>query len=236
MKLTFTRSDGDAIRKGEHFGDASGRIQSLLVAERLALNIMQRMSGIATQTRLMVDAMNVPGSSTRLLDTRKTAPGLRVLDRDAVVHGGGINHRFGLFDMFLIKDNHSDACGGVDKAIKACQAARERDPNLRDMKIVVEVRTEEELRLALSVGGIDRVLLDNMVSLDADGSVNTSRLEAALQIVAQSSPRVDTEASGNVTLATVGAIARCNPTFISSGALTHSVTALDISMKISHVE
>jgi nicotinate-nucleotide pyrophosphorylase (carboxylating) len=226
VRLTWTQADGDAVTTGTVFGTADGAARSLLVAERLALNLMQRMSGIATATARMVAA--VQPHRARILDTRKTAPGLRLLDKWAVRLGGGQNHRIGLFDMILIKDNHIAACGGVQQALHAAQQYRlvQQRP---DLPIEIEARTLEEVEEVLATGGADYILLDNLVQVRPDGSVDTTRLQAA---VSRIGGRIRTEASGNVTLATVPAIAATGVDFISSGALTHSVRALDLSMKI----
>ena len=224
VEIQWDRKDGDAIEKGVRFGTIEGPAHSLLIGERLALNLMQRMSGIATATRWMVEAADPYGA--KILDTRKTAPGLRLLDKWAVQLGGGVNHRFGLFDMILIKDNHIASAGGIRPAIEAAQ--RYRRNHVTPLEIEVETRTLEEVEEALAVGGIDRILLDNMVRVEGD-IVDTSMLEQAVQAI---DGQVATEASGNVTLATVPAIAATGVEFISSGTLTHSVKALDISMKI----
>ncbi len=224
LALSWTKADGEAVTAGSRFGTVEGPARALLVGERTALNLMQRMSGIATATRRMVEAA---GPGTRVLDTRKTAPGLRALDKWAVRLGGGTNHRAGLYDMVLIKDNHIAAAGGLRPAIEAARAwCREHAP---DLPIEIETRTLDEVGEVLAAGGVDRVLLDNMVCLGDDGAVDTTVLEEALGRIGD---RFETEASGNVTLATVPAIAATGVDFISSGALTHSVRALDLSLKI----
>jgi nicotinate-nucleotide pyrophosphorylase (carboxylating) len=223
VKLTWARADGDAVSAGTRFGKAEGPARALLTGERLALNLMQRMSGIATATRRMAEAAR----PATLLDTRKTAPGLRAVDKWAVRLGGGQNHRTGLYDMILIKDNHIAAAGGVGRAIGA--ARRYRDQQALGLHIEVEARTIEEVEEVLRAGGVDWILLDNMVRLHDDGFVDTGRLREAVQRVGG---RLKTEASGNVTLETVPAIAASGVDYISSGALTHSVRALDISLKI----
>ena len=221
--ITWTAADGDPVVAGTRFGTVEGPARAILTGERLALNLMQRMSGLATATRRMMDA--AAGGAT-ILDTRKTAPGLRALDKWAVRLGGGQNHRVGLYDMILVKDNHIAAAGGVREAVEAAQRYRtEHDPNLL---IEVETRTLGEVAELLAVGGVDRVLLDNMVRVEGD-TVDTSMLTEA---VARIDGQLQTEASGNVTLATVPAIAQTGVDYISSGALTHSVVALDISLKI----
>jgi len=222
--VEFSAADGTALTKGTRFGTARGAARSLLVGERLALNTMQRMSGIATATRAMVEA--VRGTHAQILDTRKTAPGLRALDKWAVLLGGGANHRVGLYDRILVKDNHVEASGGVRQALAAAKAWRAtHNPAL---EIELEVRDLAEVREALAEGGADYLLLDNMARR-TDHGLDVSLLAEAVQTVGDAAK---TEASGNVTLETVRAIAETGVDFISSGALTHSVRALDISLKI----
>ena len=216
-------ADGAHVGSGTDIGSVAGSSRSILSGERLALNIMQRMSGIATATRSMVELVKPYG--TRILDTRKTAPGLRMLDKWAVRLGGGHNHRLGLYDMILIKDNHIAACGGVAGAVEAANAYRQT--NSADVLIEVEVRTLEELRTLLSCEPVDWVLLDNMAHSRSDGSVDISLLEEAVETVGG---KMATEASGNVTVATAAPIASTGVDAISCGSLTHSVRALDISM------
>jgi nicotinate-nucleotide pyrophosphorylase (carboxylating) len=223
VALTWSAADGAPIEAGTRFGTVEGPARPILTGERLALNLMQRMSGIATATRRMVDAAD----EATILDTRKTAPGLRAVDKWAVRLGGGTNHRTGLYDMFLIKDNHIAAAGSIRAAIKAAQAYRaEHAP---DLLIEIETRTMDEVETVLSVGDVDRVLLDNMVEVADGGRVDVSHLAEAVRRI---DGRFETEASGNVTLATVPAIAATGVDYISSGALTHSVCALDLSLKI----
>ena len=224
LAVTWSCRDGDAVEAGDTIGTVHGAARSMLCGERLALNFMQRMSGISTATRRMVEAARP--HRARILDTRKTAPGLRVLDKWAVLLGGGVNHRVGLFDMILIKDNHIAAAGGIAPAIEAARRYRERHD--ASLAIEVETRTLEEVEAALAAGGIDRILLDNMVRIDG-GRIDTSRLQRAVQRIAG---RCETEASGNVTLETVPAIAATGVDYISSGALTHSVRAMDVSLGI----
>ncbi len=196
-----------------------------MAAERLALNVLQRMSGIATVTRRMVEAARP--HPARILDTRKTAPGLRLLDKWAVRLGGGENHRLGLYDMILIKDNHIASVGGVRAAIEAAQQYRQdRDASL---SIEIETRTLDEVQAVLETDGVEVILLDNMVTVQPDGAIDTSLLQEAVALV---DGRMATEASGNITLATVPAIAATDVTYISCGALTHSVKAMDLSLKI----
>jgi len=208
----FDISDGDRVDAGQAFGSVAGPTHAILAAERTALNFLQRMSGIATLTRQFVQA--VASTGTVILDTRKTAPGLRLLDKWAVRLGGGQNHRFGLYDMVLIKDNHISAVGGIAPAVEAAKAS-----NHLGLEIEVEVTSLEQLREALSLG-VDRILLDNM-------SVEDMRL--AVEMAAN---RVPLEASGGVSLDNVREIAETGVHYISIGALTHSVRALDISLDI----
>jgi len=229
---TWSKSDGQRITKGEYFGTVQGAARSLLVGERIALNLMQRMSGIATATADMVSKCKERKSKTQILDTRKTVPGLRPLDKMAVAIGGGTNHRFGLHDMVMIKDNHITAAGGIVAAVDQVKAYLKKRGLDGKVKIELETRTLEEVELACTLTGVDRVMLDNMVVLRSDATVDTSMLQLALKIV---KGRVETEASGNVTIETVGDIAATNVDYISSGALTHSVMALDISLKIQEI-
>lgn len=207
--------DGDRVGKGEILATVRGNGRAILSAERVALNLLQRMSGIATATRRYVEA--VAGTKAIILDTRKTAPGLRLLDKWAVRLGGGQNHRAGLYDMALIKDNHIAAVGGISEAVRRVRAA---DDSGRPIE--VEVQNLDQLREALELG-IDRIMLDNM-SIDA--------MREAVDIA---SGRTPLEASGNVNLNTVAAVAAAGVDFISVGALTHSVTALDISLDLDPI-
>lgn len=229
IRCFWEGEDGGAIRAGAPFGTAHGPAQGLLVAERLVLNLMQRMSGVATLTHRFVDA--VKGFPVQIMDTRKTAPGLRLLDKWAVRLGGGTNHRLGLHDMFLIKENHIAAAGGMAQALRAADRHR-REQGLTTL-IEVETRTLDEVREALRTECADRILLDNMVDLSGDGSggnrIDVSRLREATAFI---DGRIPTEASGNVTLDTVRAIAETGVQYISCGALTHSVKALDISLQL----
>jgi nicotinate-nucleotide pyrophosphorylase (carboxylating) len=210
--LSALSGDGEPLTAGQVFATVSGPGRALLSAERVALNCLQRMSGIAALTRQFVDA--VQGTRAVILDTRKTAPGLRVLDKWAVRLGGGQNHRHGLFDMVLIKDNHIAAVGGLSEAVRRVRAA-----DAQKLAIEVEVRNLAELREALDLR-VDRIMLDNMSLED---------LCDAVQVTAGRTPL---EASGNVTLANVAEIAATGVDFISVGALTHSAPALDISLKL----
>ena len=229
VDVAWTAADGDRLGAGSVFGTVTGRARSILVGERLALNLMQRMGGIATASARMAEAAR----PATVLDTRKTAPGMRHLDKWAVRLGGAQNHRVGLFDMVLVKDNHIAAAGGVRAAIEAVDRhLREHD---LDVPVEVEARTLDEVDAVLAAVAdglrVDRVLLDNMASRTEAG-LDVSMLEAAVRKI---DGRIQTEASGNVTLETVGAIGATGVDFISSGALTHSVAALDVSLKIDLV-
>jgi nicotinate-nucleotide pyrophosphorylase (carboxylating) len=213
--ITFTPlvADGTAVQPGDVVARVEGDGPGILIAERTALNFLQRMSGIATATRRLVDA--VAGTRARILDTRKTVPGLRHLDKLAVSLGGGMNHRVGLYDMVLIKDNHIEAAGGITPAV---QRVRESDM-ARGLAIEVEVETLEQLQEALALN-VERIMLDNM------------SLEMMAEAVRRTAGRAELEASGNITLDTVAAVAATGVDLISVGALTHSVRALDISLDI----
>ncbi|XP_019432220.1 PREDICTED: nicotinate-nucleotide pyrophosphorylase [carboxylating], chloroplastic isoform X2 [Lupinus angustifolius] len=228
LKVEWSKNDGEFIHKGLQFGKVHGRAHNIIVAERVVLNFMQRMSGIATLTKAMADAAH----PAYILETRKTAPGLRLLDKWAVLIGGGRNHRMGLFDMVMIKDNHISTAGGVTNAIRAVDLYLEQK-NLQ-MEVEVETRTLEEVKEVLhhasqTKTSLTRIMLDNMVLPLPNGDVDTSMLIEAVQLV---NGRFETEASGNVTLDTVHKIGQSGVTYISSGSLTHSVKALDISLKI----
>lgn len=209
--------DGDRVGPGDVIAEVRGSARGLLTGERTALNFLQRMSGIATMTAQFVEA--VAGTGARILDTRKTAPGLRLLDKYAVAAGGGHNHRIGLFDMVLLKENHIEAADGIGPAVLAVR--REMARAGRNVKIEVEVETLAELEDALAVGA-DRVMLDNM-------SLAEMR-QAVVRVRSLNGHRPELEASGNVSMETVRAIAETGVDFISIGALTHSVKAMDISL------
>nr|AAM63914.1 NADC homolog [Arabidopsis thaliana] len=228
LKVEWMRKDGDYVHKGLKFGKVSGNAHKIVVAERVLLNFMQRMSGIATLTKLMADA----ASPACILETRKTAPGLRLVDKWAVLIGGGRNHRMGLFDMVMIKDNHISAAGGIVNAVKSVDEYL-KQKNL-EMDVEVETRTLEEVKEVLEYASgsetrLTRIMLDNMVVPLENGDVDVTMLKDAVELI---NGRFETEASGNVTLETVHKIGQSGVTFISSGALTHSVKALDISLKI----
>ncbi len=210
------RRDGDRVDAGVHLAELSGRLASILTAERVALNLFQRMSGIATQTRRYCD--QVAGLPVKILDTRKTVPGLRILDKYAVRVGGGFNHRFALYDGVLIKDNHIAAAGGIVPAVKR---VRERIPHT--LKVEVEVKNLTELDEALAAGA-DAVLLDNM---------GLAELSAAVRRVDR---RIPCEASGNMTLERIREVAETGVDLISVGALTHSVEAADISLNVEQTQ
>ncbi|MDY4850696.1 MAG: carboxylating nicotinate-nucleotide diphosphorylase [Paludibacteraceae bacterium] len=215
LQVTQYLHDGDRVKPGDIAFVVEGRIQSLLQTERLMLNVMQRMSGVATRTAEYVKLLE--GTHTRVLDTRKTTPGLRLLEKEAVKIGGGCNHRIGLYDMILLKDNHVDFAGGIDKAItRAKDYCADKGKNL---KIEIEVRNFDELNQVLAVGGVDRIMLDNFTPTDTK------------KAVALIGGRYETESSGGITFDTLRTYAECGVDFISVGALTHSVKSLDMSFK-----
>jgi nicotinate-nucleotide pyrophosphorylase (carboxylating) len=215
-RIAFTphAADGQRVSPGDRIAEVAGPARGILTAERTALNFLQRLSGIATATAVCVAL--VEGTGARILDTRKTAPGLRALDKYAVRAGGGVNHRIGLFDMALIKDNHIEAADGITSAVRRVRAGMAQE----GFKIEVEVKDLDELREALGCR-VDRIMLDNM-DLEA--------MREAVRIVQASPDRPEVEASGGVTLETLRAVAETGVDFISLGALTHSVEALDISL------
>ena len=215
LKMTVFIQDGSDVKKGDIAFTVEGSIRSLLQAERVMLNVMQRMSGVATTTRRYVEALK--GTKTHVLDTRKTTPGMRMMEKMAVKLGGGMNHRIGLFDMILLKDNHVDFAGGIEKAIHCAQNyLKEKGLNL---KIEIEVRNFDELQQVIDCGGVDRVMLDNFTVADT---------KKAVEMIAG---RFETESSGGITLDTIRSYAECGVDFISVGALTHSVKSLDMSFK-----
>ena len=232
VSINWQVADGDTVEAGDEIGTVMGPARVMLAGERLALNFMQRMSGIATATRRMQDLIRDTGAV--LLDTRKTAPGLRPLDKWAVLLGGGANHRMGLFDMILIKENHIRASGSIEAAVEGVQSiVNISEPRLQ---VEVEVTTLDELKTVLKLDGIRRVMLDNF-AVPADDAALTAflrRLRAGPVVLEKAVRLVDgkleTEASGNVTMSTVRAIAETGVDFISCGALTHSAEALDISL------
>lgn len=215
MQVEVFLQDGAHVKLGDVAMVVTGRVQSLLQTERLMLNIMQRMSGIATMTHKYVERLE--GTKTRVLDTRKTTPGMRMLEKAAVKIGGGVNHRIGLFDMILLKDNHVDFAGGIANAINRCHAYLKEKG--KDLKIEIEVRNLDELRQVLDIGGVDRVMFDNF------------SLEDTRKGVEMVAGRIETESSGGITFDTIRDYAECGVDFISVGALTHSVKGLDMSFK-----
>lgn len=215
MRMDIFICDGAEVKKGDIAFTVEGRVQSLLQTERLVLNVMQRMSGIATTTRRYVKALE--GTKTRVLDTRKTTPGMRMLEKEAVRIGGGVNHRIGLFDMILLKDNHVDFAGGIEQAITRAQSYLEE--KRKKLKIEIEVRNFKELDEVMKVGGVDRIMLDNFSPSDAR--------EAVRRI----GGRYETESSGGITFDTLRDYAECGVDYISVGALTHSIQSLDMSLK-----
>ena len=215
LKVEVYMPDGTRVKPGDVAMVVTGKVRSLLQTERLMLNIMQRMSGIATMTNRYVERLK--GTHTRVLDTRKTTPGMRMLEKAAVKIGGGVNHRIGLFDMILLKDNHVDFAGGIVKAIDRCHEYLEAKG--QDLKIEIEVRNFEELQQVLDRGGVHRIMLDNFSPADT---------RKAVEMVAG---RYETESSGGITFDTLRDYAECGVDFISVGALTHSVKGLDMSFK-----
>ena len=215
MQVEVLIGDGAHVKKGDIAMVVTGKVRSLLQTERLMLNIMQRMSGIATMTAKYVERLK--GTKTHVLDTRKTTPGMRMLEKQAVKIGGGMNHRIGLFDMILLKDNHVDFAGGIANAINRCHEYL-KEKGL-DQKIEIEVRNFDELKQAMDCGGINRIMLDNF---------SVENTKKAVEMVAG---KYETESSGGITFDTIRDYAECGVDFISVGALTHSVKGLDMSFK-----
>jgi nicotinate-nucleotide pyrophosphorylase (carboxylating) len=215
LELTVYLKDGATVTPGDIAFEVSGSSRSILTSERLVLNFMQRMSGIATQTRAIVDLID--GTGAQLLDTRKTTPGIRAIEKWAVTIGGGVNHRFGLYDMIMIKDNHIDYAGGITAAVE--RTKQYLASNNLALKIEVEVRNEQELNEALSVEGIDRIMLDNF---------SPDNIKAVLPLIPA---HIETEASGGITKENIRRYAETGVHYISSGALTHSVQSMDMSLK-----
>ncbi|MDR2498673.1 MAG: carboxylating nicotinate-nucleotide diphosphorylase [Tannerellaceae bacterium] len=215
MKVFVFINDGERVNYGDIAFRVEGKVQSLLQTERLVLNVMQRMSGIATTTRRYVDAIS--GTQARVLDTRKTTPGMRLLEKEAVRIGGGFNHRIGLFDMILLKDNHIDFAGGIAQAINKARAYLGKTG--KDLKIEIEVRSFAELDEVLATGGVDRIMLDNFSVDDTRRAVN------------RINKRYETESSGGITFESLLDYAQTGVDYISVGALTHSVKSLDMSLK-----
>ena len=215
MQVEVLIGDGAHVKKGDIAMVVTGKVRSLLQTERLMLKIMQRMSGIATMTAKYVERLK--GTKTHVLDTRKTTPGMRMLEKQAVKIGGGMNHRIGLFDMILLKDNHVDFAGGIANAINRCHEYL-KEKGL-DLKIEIEVRNFDELKQAMDCGGINRIMLDNF---------SVENTKKAVEMVAG---KYETESSGGITFDTIRDYAECGVDFISVGALTHSVKGLDMSFK-----
>ena len=215
LEMEVFIEDGAHVKPGDVAFVVSGRVQSLLQTERTMLNIMQRMSGIATVTHEYMARLE--GLHTRVLDTRKTTPGMRILEKEAVRIGGGVNHRIGLFDMILLKDNHVDFAGGIEAAITRCH--RYLEEKGKNLKIEIEVRNLNELGEVLRVGGVDRIMLDNFTP------------ELTREAVKLIAGRYETESSGGITIDTIRDYAECGVDFVSVGALTHSVKGLDMSFK-----
>lgn len=215
VKVEVFIQDGERVKPGDVVFVAEGPVRSLLIAERTMLNIMQRMSGVATMTRRYQDELE--GLHTKVLDTRKTTPGMRIMEKEAVKIGGGTNHRIGLFDMILIKDNHIDFAGGIEKAIE--RAGEYCRANGKDLKIEVEVRSLDDIRRVLAVGGVDRIMFDNFTP---------AQTREAVELVAG---KYETESSGGITLENLREYGEAGVDYISVGALTHSVKGLDLSFK-----
>ena len=215
LKPEMILEDGTNVVPGDIAFYISGRQQSILKSERLVLNIMQRMSGIATSTHEY--AIRLKGLKTKILDTRKTTPGFRFLEKEAVRIGGGLNHRMGLYDMILLKDNHIDYAGGISNAINKTRGYLKR--NNLNLKVEIEARSLNDVRTILSVGGVDRIMLDNF------------SVEDTLLAVKEISGRFETESSGGIDLSTIRTYAECGVDFISVGALTHHIKSLDMSLK-----
>lgn len=207
--------DGTPVKKGDIAFYVEGKSLSILQCERLVLNIMQRMSGVATQTNFYVQKLE--GLKTRVLDTRKTTPGMRMLDKMAVKLGGGENHRIGLYDMILIKDNHIDYAGGIENAVNAVKNYL-KSKN-KDLKIEVEARSLDDIRIILALGGVHRILIDNF---------NIEQTREAVQLI---NGKCETESSGGITIDTLRDYAACGVDYISVGALTHQIKSLDLSLK-----
>ena len=215
LKTDFFMEDGRSAAPGDIAFHVSGKVHSILKSERLVLNIMQRMSGIATSTHEY--ASRLEGLTTKILDTRKTTPGFRALEKEAVKIGGGLNHRMGLFDMIMLKDNHIDYAGGIEKAIALTRQYLERY-NFA-LKVEIEARNIKDVETILAAGGVDRIMLDNFTVADTAHAVRLIN------------GKVETESSGGITLETIRSYAECGVDFISVGALTHHVKGIDLSLK-----
>lgn len=215
LRMTIYIQDGSVVKFGDIAFEVQGPQQSILKAERLVLNAMQRMSAIATKTNYFVQALK--GTKTKILDTRKTTPGIRALEKWAVTIGGGVNHRFALYDVIMLKDNHIDFAGGVTNALNLTTEYIKK--NQLDIKIIVEARDMDEIKEILAHGGADRILIDNF---------NIQETKAAVALIGD---RCQTESSGGIDEVTLRHYAECGVDFISSGALTHSVYNMDLSLK-----
>jgi nicotinate-nucleotide pyrophosphorylase (carboxylating) len=215
LSVHVEAADGTAVEPGDLVMRIEGSARSILTAERTALNFLQQLSGVATMARRYV--REVEGTGARVIDTRKTTPGMRLLEKAAVVAGGGANHRVGLYDMVMIKDNHIAAAGGITAAVDAVRAR-----NDRGLRVEVETTNLDEVREAVAAG-VDRIMFDNMTP---------ETMADAVALVAAADPRPETEASGGITLETIAAFARTGVDFISVGALTHSAPALDLSLRL----
>lgn len=215
VKFEQILNDGDKIKVGDVAFYVEGSTITLLQSERIILNIMQRMSGVATQTSLYVERLE--GTKTKVLDTRKTTPGMRVMDKMAVKIGGGENHRIGLFDMIILKDNHIDFAGGVKEALTKCKEYLKAKG--KDLKIEIEVRSLEDIKMVFEAGGADRIMLDNF---------SPALTKEAVELIAS---RAEIESSGGITIDTLADYAAAGVDFISVGALTHQIKSLDLSLK-----
>jgi len=217
LEMKIMIEDGAHVKPGDVAFTVTGSVRSLLQVERTLLNIMQRMSGIATTTHRYQSELH--GLKTKVLDTRKTTPGMRLLEKEAVAAGGGMNHRIGLFDMILIKDNHTDFAGGIPQAVASVREYLRR--NHKSLRIEQEVRTTEEILQAIEAG-VDRIMLDNFTP---------ERTAEAVKLIRSKAPDIEIESSGGITLENLRAYGECGVDFISVGALTHSVKGLDMSFK-----
>lgn len=215
IQIDLRIKDGARIKKGDRAFFVTGPVRSILQAERLVLNLMQRMSGISTNTRRIVDS--IAHTNCKVLDTRKTTPGLRWFEKEAVRIGGGTNHRFGLYDMIMLKDNHIDYAGGIEKAVERVKEYLKAEG--RDLAIEVETRDLEEVKRVIACGGVDRIMFDNF---------SPDEIMEALKLIPQ---EMETEASGGINAETIVAYAETGVDFASMGALTHSVKSLDLSLK-----